>query len=230
MTNNNHFHRKSHGSSDPCASVSSDLFIPAVLNPAVVTNPHFSIPNVVSNPREYFDLYHSSPPSPPPNPYDITYITFLGTAQSIPPSLFPSGLTLQPTGTTFPSIQNVISNFTAPPSVNVGRIRVNGGYFSVPVSGQYLITASIQLTGDGATVSPPALREVYIFKAVNNLNYLLAYENGYSTESLNEGNWFNISTIAELCANDSIIFVVTQSSITTVIYATINSRFTITKL
>jgi hypothetical protein len=104
----------------------------------------------------------------------------------------------------------------ASPVTNVGGIVATNGYFIIPSAGKYSITADIcfveQNTTGNVTLN---YREVVIYRAAANssnqiITPALAQQNQPAT--VGTSTYVNVSTTAELCANDLIFVIARQGN------------------
>lgn len=146
-------------------------------------------------------------PQPCPN---ITYIT--NTSALIANTVVNGTTPLQPfpTGSTsIPATSSAIVNFLTVPLVSSGGITLNAtnGQFTVPVSGRYLISATI-----GFTTNATGSRELDIYKynTTTGIYTLLASDSRLA--NADSPTYITVTTAAELSANEIIVFVASQNS------------------
>jgi hypothetical protein len=156
------------------------------------------------------------PPACPPTVTcpTVSYITNIATATpvfsggtSIPVgTIIPAGTTTVPAGTV-----TVINGYTGSPSSNVGGILANNGFFTIPISGRYVISANICFASVASVVSTD-IRELYIYKvdALTNVVSQIAVDS--RTPIAGSQTCINVATVADLLAGDRIFIAARQTN------------------
>ena len=175
-------------------------------------------------------------PTPCPNVTFITNIatptavvtggTLIPTASSNPPgsTIIPAGSTTVPVGTV-----TVITGYTGTPSTNIGGVLSNNGFFTIPCTGRYVISADICFAA--ATVAPTTdFREVSIYRvdATTGIVSLLAIDS--RTPIIGSPTCINVATVADLRAGDRIFIAARQNSGATILTEANIGRLAITRV
>lgn len=182
------------------------------------------------------------------SPYDsvcnrLTNLNYFGVVSwiniIINPVAVPSGGAPIPVGTMIPIDSTVVppgtvtllNGFCGFPSVNLGGIIANNGFFTVPLSGRYVIFVNITFPSVGS-VTPIDFRELFVYKVEYTDRQVsqIAVENklpiAYNQTAL------NIMTVTYLQSRDRIFLAVRQLNSNGEIINTLpgSGRFSITRI
>lgn len=146
---------------------------------------------------------------PPPAPTSTIVITNTNAITNVPsgaiPAIpIPAGSTTIPVGTVTP-----ITALNPIPTTSVGGITFNttNGQFTVPLAGRYLVSASVVFS-----VNPTGTRQLYVYKITAASGIISLVSATGANAALSGPTYLNISTVAEMAANDRLFFAVTQDS------------------
>lgn len=181
---------------------------------------YVSYPNYCQQPcAQTCQQYVCAPacPAPCPTPCpNITYITYIATATTIPSggtsipvgTIIPAGTTTVPTGTV-----TVINGYTGVPTTNDGGVIANNGFFTIPIAGRYIITGN-NCFATPASVSATDFRELYIYtvNAVTGLVTVLADDS--RTVISGSPTCINVAADANFGAGDRVFLAARQSTST----------------
>ena len=165
---------------------------------------------------------------------NVTYIANTGTITLVPSGggQIPSGSIILPGSTTVPAgTVTPITTFLNT-DIFLGGITVNNGFFTIPIGGQYILSVDGCFTPAGTT-SASDVRRLLIYKvnAITGLVTLIAEDSRTPATTVN--TCINLTSIADLKANDRVFFAATQTTATgsvTILDLSPRSRVAITKI
>ena len=165
---------------------------------------------------------------------NVTYIAGIPTANTIPSGgvAIPVGTIIPPGTTTVPAgTVTVINGYTGVPTSNSGGIIPNNGFFTVPVSGRYIVSAYVcfSTVAISATTNVDALY-IYIVSAATGLVTLAAVDSRSPVVGL--PTCINIATDVDLNPGDAIFIAATQTNSTAASISTVagSGRIAITRV
>ena len=164
---------------------------------------------------------------------NVSYITNIATASTVfsGGSSIPAGTIIPPGFFTVPANTVTVINGYTFPSTNEGCIILNNGFFTLPCSGKYIITANVCFSAVDSTI-PSDVRVVTIYRvdAITGLVTILGTDS--RSPIVGSSTCINISTNAELCNYDRIFVAVRQTNEGGVPINTVagSGRIAITKL
>jgi len=167
-------------------------------------------------------------PTPTPTCPTVTFISDLNTAVVVPIN----GTPIVPGSTIIPATITVVNGFLGVPTTNIGGISQNGGFFTIPIAGRYIITTDICFAAPTLPVTATDTREVYIYRidATTGIITLLAVDT--RTPVSGTPTCINVATVADLHSGDRIfIAAIARQPITSGATVTITSgRLAITRV
>ncbi len=111
---------------------------------------------------------------------------------------------------------------------NSNIIMLSNGQFTIPISGQYLITAFIGFD-DSATDNGIRQFDIYQINGSSGVTTLVSSNNRNATTGYN--TYISVATIVGITANDKIYFAISQINSTTTTLSTMpDARFEINRL
>lgn len=126
------------------------------------------------------------------------------------------------------NINNGLSINQQFPINNSNIITLSNGQFTIPISGQYLITTYI---GFDDSTTDNGTRQLYIYKIneSSGVTTLVSSNNRNATTGYN--TYISIATVVDITANDKIYFAISQVNSTTTTLSTMpDARFEINRL
>lgn len=180
--------------------------------------------------------YENCIPTPTPinNCPVVSYETYIASSTSIVSggTSIPVGTIILPTSTTVPvNTVTVINGYTGAPTVNIGGVLPNNGFFTVPITGRYVITANICFSSVTTTTTSD-VREVYIYKSAANTGLVTLLAVDSRNPISGSSTCINVATEADLAISDRIFVAVRQTNANSSVINTDpgTGRFTITRI
>lgn len=162
----------------------------------------------------------------------VALVTGIETSVVVPSgnTPIPENTIILPNTTVVPAnTVTVLSGYTSPATTNMGGILSTNGFFTIPVSGRYSISAFItfELVQSSASTD---MRALYIYR-VNRAGLVTVIGVDSRFPVSGSTTSINVATLAELCAGDRIFLAVLQTSGSVPISTVANGgRLAITKI
>lgn len=147
-------------------------------------------------------------------------------------SAIPTGTTIPSGSTTIPAnTVTVITGYTGIPTTNTGGVIPNNGFFTIPVSGKYAITATICFATVATTLTTD-LREVYIYKVDATTSLVTKSANDSRVPIAGSNTCVNVSAYDNFNVGDRVFIAARQINGSSAIIDTVAGvgRLTITKV
>jgi hypothetical protein len=161
----------------------------------------------------YDSVYSYSCLVPKPS-QDITFITNIATANTIPSggTSIPAGTVIAPGTTTVPTnTVTVINGYTGPTITNVGGIILFNGFFNIPENARFFINTTICFAAPTTTAATD-FRELYIYQVAAVTGLVTTLADDSRVPIAGSPTCINISAAAQLNAGDRIFVAARQST------------------
>lgn len=142
----------------------------------------------------------------------------------------PLGTVIPPSSTAVPAgTVTVITGLTAPPITNIGGITQNNGFFTIPLSGRYIVSATATFATP-ASVAAGDYRQLFIYRTAAGTGAVSLLATVSSVPVTAAPTSLNAATSADLNIGDRIFFAAIQTSADlSAINVNLSSRYAITR-